>query len=81
MTKKIAEFDDMIVQVKDELAPYIICRYLLDIAKLFNSYYANTHILKSEEQTKKARIMLLKSLRDTVQKSMNLIGMSFLERM
>jgi len=81
LTKKIAEFDDMIVQVKDELAPYIICRYLLDIAKLFNSYYANTHILKSEEQTKKARIMLLKSLRDTVQKSMNLVGMSFLERM
>jgi arginyl-tRNA synthetase len=71
----------MVVQAKDELAPYIVCRYLLDIAKLFNSYYANIHILKSEEQTKIARSMLLKNVRESIQKGMNLIGMSFLERM
>ncbi len=81
LIKKIAEFNDMIIQAKDELAPYLICRYLLDIAKLLNSYYASVHIMKSEEQTKIARIMLLKKVREVIQKWMDLVWMRFLERM
>jgi len=81
LIKKVVEFDDMIIQAKDELAPYLICRYLLDIAKLLNSYYASVHIMKSEETTKIARIMLLKKVREIIQKWMNLVGMKFLERM
>jgi arginyl-tRNA synthetase len=37
--------------------------------------------MKSEEQTKKARIMLLARVRDTMEEAMDLIGMRFLERM
>lgn len=81
LIKKIAEFDSVIVEAKNQLAPYLICRYLLDIAKLLNSYYAAVHIIKSEEQTKKARVMLLEKVRDTLQKWMDLIGMKFLDRM
>ena len=73
LIKKIAEFDDMVVQTKNELAPYLICRYLLDIAKLLNSYYASVHIMKSEQQTKIARIMLLKKTREVVKKCMSLV--------
>lgn len=68
LIKKIAEFDDMLLQAKNELAPYLVCRYLLDIAKLFNSYYASVHIMKSEQQTKIARILLLKKIREIVEK-------------
>lgn len=81
LIKKIAEFNDMIIQAKDELAPYLLCRYLLDIAKSLNSYYASVHIMKSEEKTKIARIMLLKKVREVIQKWMNLTWMKFLERM
>jgi len=68
LIKKLAEFDDMLMQAKDQLAPYLLCRYLLDTAKLLNSYYASVIILKSEEQTKIARIMLLKRIREILQK-------------
>ncbi len=81
LIKKLSEFDALVVQAKDQLAPHSICRYLLDIAKLLNSYYANVHIMKSEQQTKIARILLLKKVREIIQKSMNLIWMKFLERM
>lgn len=68
LIKKLAEFDSVVVDAKDQLAPYLICRYLLDMAKHLNSYYAAVHIMKSEEQAKKARIMLLERVRDTLQK-------------
>lgn len=73
LIKKLAEFDDMLMQAKDQLAPYLLCRYLLDTAKLLNSYYASVHIMKSEEQTKIARIMLLEKVRGILEKCMNLV--------
>lgn len=73
LIKKIAAFDTMVLEAKEQLAPYLICRYLLDMAKLLNSYYAAVHIMKSEEETKKARIMLLQFVRDVMQKGMLLI--------
>lgn len=81
LIKKLAEFSSVVIEAKDQLAPYLICRYLLDMAKLLNSYYAAVHIMKSEEQTKKARVMLLERVRDTIQKGMDLIWMKFLDRM
>ena len=81
LIKKIAEFDNMVIEAKNTLAPYLVCRYLLDIAKLLNSYYASVHILKSEQKTKIARILLLKKIREVIEKWMNLIWMKFLERM
>lgn len=81
LIKKIAIFNAVIIEAKDKLAPYLICRYLLDIAKLLNSYYAAVHIMKSEEIVKKARVMLLEKVRDVIQKGMDLIGMKYLDRM
>ena len=68
LIKKIAEFDNMVIEAKNTLAPYLVCRYLLDIAKLLNSYYASVHILKSEQKTKIARILLLKKIREVIEK-------------
>jgi arginyl-tRNA synthetase len=53
----------------------------LDISKIVNSYYANIKILKSEEPLKSARISLLQKTLERMKTVMELIGMSFLERM
>lgn len=81
LIKKIAIFNAVVIEAKNQLAPYLICRYLLDIAKLLNSYYAAVHIMKSEDMVKKARVMLLEKVRDVIQKGMDLIGMKYLDRM
>ncbi len=81
LIKKIAERNEIIVKSNQELAPHILCRYLLDISKLVNSYYANIKILKSEEPLKSARISLLQKTLERMKTVMELIGMSFLERM
>lgn len=81
LLKKIAEWKSYITEAEEQLAPHTICRYLLDITKLFNSYYASVKILKSEEPLKSARIGLLQKTLDTMKTAMDLIGMEFLERM
>jgi arginyl-tRNA synthetase len=48
LVKKISEFENIIFQIKNELAPHLMCRFLLELCKLTNVYYANVKILKSE---------------------------------
>jgi len=81
LIKKIAERNEIIIKSQEELAPHFLCRYLLDISKLVNSYYANIKILKSKEPLKSARISLLQKTLERMKTVMELIGMSFLERM
>jgi arginyl-tRNA synthetase len=81
LIKKIAERNQIIVKSQEELAPHLLCRYLLDISKIVNSYYAHIKILKSEEPLKSARISLLQKTLERMKTVMELIGMSFLERM
>lgn len=81
LIKKISERNDVVLSAEKESAPHIICRYLLDISKSVNSYYANTKILKSNDPIKSARITLLEKVLEKMRNWMDLIGMSFLERM
>ena len=81
LLKKIAERENIIIEAKEEHAPHLICRYLLDICRLANSYYANVKIRVAEEDIKSARIHLLEKTILTIKKGMTTIGMEFIERM
>jgi len=80
MIKELMNKDKIIIQSYQNLAPNLLCNYLLKLCQLFNSYYAKTHILKSEPKTKIARLTLLNKLRDEFKEIMNLIGMKEIER-
>src|SRR5690606_5130328 len=73
--KELMNKDKVIMQSYVNLAPNLLCNFLLKLCQLFNSYYAKTHILKSEPKTKIARIMLLNKLREEFKEILNLIGM------
>jgi arginyl-tRNA synthetase len=79
--KKISEFDWVVLQSQKDLAPHLICRYLLDFSKLLNSYYANIKILSAPEDTKNARLYLVNQSLKTLKKAMNLIWMQFIDKM
>jgi arginyl-tRNA synthetase len=59
----------------------LMCRFLLELCKLTNVYYANVKILKSEWETKNARIFLLKKIIETLKTWLNLIWIEFVDRM
>lgn len=81
LIKKISTLDEVIWKAKEELAPHYIAKYCFDLAQWVNSYYAHIKILVDDQATRMARIALLKKIRETLEKWMNLIWMKFLERM
>jgi arginyl-tRNA synthetase len=81
MIKKIRSFDNIILSSIKTNSPSMICRYLLELSQLFNSYYAKIPVLKAIEDVSYARLFLLKSVQDTLKEGFELIGLKPLERM
>ena len=46
--KSINRYNDILKEAKNELSPAIICNYLYDLVKTFNSLYQNHNILNAE---------------------------------
>ncbi len=81
LIKWIDQYQHIVQQVADGLAPHLICRYILDGSKLINSYYAHTKIMWSEDSLLKARIALLTRVREVLDHATRLVGMRLVERM
>lgn len=79
--KKLSEFESVVIDAQKDLAPHLICRYLLDLSKLLNSYYANIKILSAPYNIKNARLRLVDQSLEILKKAMNLIWMQFIEKM
>ena len=71
----------IILNAKKELAPHLVCRYVLQLAALFNTYYSKVNIKLSDDAHKAARLGLLAQLKKTLQKAMNIVGLQEVERM
>lgn len=81
LIKKISMLDKIIVRAKEELAPHHIAKYCFELSQIVNSYYAHTKILVDDGPTKMTRVALLQKTLETLQKSMQLIGLLWIERM
>ncbi|MGB9719464.1 MAG: arginine--tRNA ligase [Candidatus Anstonellales archaeon] len=78
--KKIACFEDVVEKAGGHLNPYEIAVYLLELAKLFHSFYAKYRVLQAEEGKLK-RILLVKKFAEILKTGLNLLGIETLERM
>lgn len=81
LTKKIDEFNNIVELAWKNYEPFLICRYIIDLCKMFNSYYAKVTILKADEQTKISRLFLLSKIMETLKISMWLVWLQPIERM
>jgi arginyl-tRNA synthetase len=68
LIKKMSTLDEVVWKAKEELAPHYIAKYCFDLAQLVNSYYGHTKILVDDEAVKTTRIVLLKKIRETLEK-------------
>lgn len=73
--KEISKKEEVIENAFNNLTPNIVCGYLFNLCQLFNTYYAQASIIKSEDSLKIARLNLLAKLQSTLKETMNLIGM------
>ena len=81
LLRTLANFPQSVKEAKRHYRPSIICRYLLDLCQEFNEYYHKVPVLKTEEETKKARLMLLEKIRSTIKEGLGLLRIDVLEEM
>jgi arginyl-tRNA synthetase len=78
----LEQFGHIISQSAKENNPSVLCNYVYNIAKDFNSYLVNHSILKAEtEDIKKMRLQLSELTKNTIATSLKLLGIEAPDRM
>lgn len=63
------------------LKPHILCRYLLELAQLYNNFYHDCPILKEKESIRDFRLTLCNIVRKIMKHGLNLIHIDILTEM
>ena len=79
--KDIYRFEDVLKTVTDKNEPYILSRYLIELAKDYSTFY-NTHkILTEDENTQNARLFLTYMVNIVLNSGANILGIKMPNRM
>lgn len=79
---KLSSFNDVAITAAEQYKTSFMCSYLYDLAKMFNSFYAECSVAKAEtEMLKNARLALSKSVALTLEKGLALLGIPVPKRM
>ena len=81
LVKMINNFSNTILTSLDKRDPSILANRLMDLCKTFNKFYVNTKVLDGNPNTTKAKIELVKALKDTLKVGFNLICIDTLKEM
>ncbi len=79
--KVLEGFPKVIQEAANKLEPSLISRRIMDLAQSFNKFYHECPILTAEEETKKARVALVKAVQVVLCSGLGLLGIHAPERM
>ena len=79
LLRKITEYAEVVERATNELMPHHICTYLYELAQTFNGFYERNRVIGDERQA--ARLTLVRHYADTLQKGLQLLGISAPDRM
>lgn len=82
VAQTIARYPEVVLQAAREDAPHLVAQYALDLATEWNGYYnhrgadgkPDTAVLRSAPGVREARLALVAKVRETLQRTLNLLG-------
>ena len=78
----LVQFNTVIQNAADEIAPHKVCAYIYDLANAFNHFYHETKILAEKDETRRENLIALLMLtRDVLETCIDLLGFSAPEKM
>jgi arginyl-tRNA synthetase len=82
LAKKLMMFPEVIAKAQKTDSPHHICMYLEELALLFNSFYGEVSILKTQDQKlRNSRLALSKGTATVIKKGLALLGIKVPEKM
>ncbi|MDP4127502.1 MAG: arginine--tRNA ligase [Bacillota bacterium] len=81
LLKKMADFPSEITVAARLMEPHRLARYVLDLAGLFHTFYNSQRVLVDDEGLRRARLSLVRAVKQIVGNVLRILGVSAPERM
>ena len=78
---KLEEFNFIIYMAARNRAPYLICKYLQELAGCFHQFYTFSRVLTDDKKLTAARLALVKAVSTVIKTSLDLLAVDAPERM
>ncbi len=78
---KLSKYSEAVVRAGREYNPAEMARYLFELAQMLNDYYHSVPVLKTDEATRNARLVLLMSVSQVLKNGLGLLGIEVVEEM
>ncbi len=78
---KLARYPEIIKLASEKYNPSELAKYLFELVQLFNDYYHNINILKSEPKVSRARLALVKAIAQVLSNGFDILGLKIIEEM
>lgn len=79
--KNIYNFEEVLKEVTEKNEPYLLSKYLIELAKNYSAFYNNNKILTDDEQKTNARLYLTKMVNTILKNGANLLGIKMPNKM
>ena len=82
LIKLLSQFPGKVAEAGAALSPAVVANYAYDLAKEFNQYYHDTPVLKEPDPALlRFRLVLIRTIADTLVKATDLLGIALPDRM
>ena len=82
LAKKLMIFPEIVVKSQQTDSPHHLCLYLEELAQLFNSFYSDVSILKTDDQNlRNSRLALSQGVAFVIKKGLSLLSIKVPEKM
>ncbi len=81
LLKKMADFPSEITVAARLMEPHRLARYVLDLAGLFHTFYNSQRVLVDDEGLRRARLSLVRAVKQIVSNVLGILGVSAPDRM
>ncbi len=71
---KLSDFKNIIIKAKEGYDPSIIAKYLLELAGLFNKFYANVKIIDNDEINSAFRLNVAEAVSIVIKEGLRILG-------
>ncbi|HEY4500455.1 MAG TPA: arginine--tRNA ligase [Candidatus Paceibacterota bacterium] len=81
LVRFVSHFPEVVSRAAIEKSPHFVATYLVTLASLFNTWYANTQIVKKDDVKSPHRVALTSAVRIVLTNGLRLLGMKVPEKM
>ena len=79
--RTISKYQDVLIDASERFEPYLVTRFVVELAQAFNKFYFECNIANAEQGIKNARLLLTKAVKQVLQSALKLLGIQTPKKM